>query len=141
MKTLLSRSSGLRRIIRRAWFYCLLTAIALHAGKAPAEQSGDAPCAERLRMFVLEIDKLFARREQVHEAYYEVIRNYLPEKGCNADEVISISKTSKFAMPMLERYAWYDFEFRNSDIHVVFVLRKDTGRIETPAVLWNKVFP
>jgi hypothetical protein len=109
---------------------------------AHAEPSGDAPCAERLRMFVVLIDELFARREQDDEAYYEIIRNYLPDRSCRAEEAISISQTSKFFVkPPPSEYdrkmADYVVVLKNQDLNVSFGVDKKTGRISFPAVVAN----
>jgi len=144
MKTLNWRLSIVRRALGVALFSPLLAMTGLPANHARAEQSGDAPCAERLRMFVLKIDELFASKTRDREQYYAVIREYLPSKGCTVEEVISASKKSKFVLPAFDQSAAFDHSaayvivFKNSDLHVTFGVQKDTGIIDYPAVLSNQ---
>lgn len=128
------------------WF--AFAAIGLCASPGHAEQSGDAPCAGRLKMFVLLIDKLFARREVNAEAYYEIIRNYLPDTGCSYEEALAISQTSKFFVKPPSFPSQYNgrladdtIMLKNQDVKVRFSIDTRTGRISYPAVEWTKVFP
>lgn len=139
-KASLQRFHIARRAVDVTLCAFLLTA-GFPTSQARAEQSGDAPCAERMRMFVLTIDGLFARRVRVLEAYYEAIREYLPSKGCTVEEVISISKRSKFSLPPFDESADYVIEFRDSDVNVSFGIEKNSGTINFPGASWNKVFP
>ena len=52
--------------------------------------------------------------------------------GCNVDEVISISKNSKFFSELGEEYTTYVIVFRSKGVVVSFGLKKNTGNIETP---------
>jgi len=141
VKASLQRFHLARRAVDVALCAFLLTA-GFPTSQARAEQSGDAPCAERMRMFVLTIDDLFARRVQVLEAYYEAIREYLPSKGCAVEEVISISRKSKFLVwPPPERSTASVIEFKNPDVNVSFGIEKDSGKITFPGVDWNEKFP
>jgi hypothetical protein len=91
-------------------------------------------CAENLQRFVESIDELLAKNVLENEPFWAVIREYLPAKGCTVEEVISISRTSKFYAPPFEQYAVYTISFRNSDTVVSFGLQKDTGNIEYPGI-------
>jgi hypothetical protein len=54
------------------------------------------------------VDLLFTENPRSIDAYYEPIRNYLiGTRGCNVDEVISISKTSKYFSELGEMYTEY----------------------------------
>jgi hypothetical protein len=74
------------------------------------------------------------------EYFWAVIRKYLPATGCTVEEVISISKTSKFFTPPFdfpppfERFEVYTIMFRNSGVKVGFGLKKDTGNTQFPYV-------
>jgi hypothetical protein len=98
-----------------------------------ADESQAALCAEKVRGFVDSIDKLLSENPDDMNIFNSPIKKYLPVKGCNVDEVISIAKNSKF---FLEAYDWfpaYTILFRSSRFDITFGLRKDTGNIEYPA--------
>jgi hypothetical protein len=92
------------------------------------------PCEERMERFVESIDDLLANKIVKREFFWAAIRKYLPAAGCTVEEVISISRTSKFSAPPFERHAVYVIIFRNSDVKVTFGLQKDTGNIQYPSV-------
>jgi hypothetical protein len=112
----------------------LLTLVSIVAGRSNAEQPRDPSCAEKLQKFVESIDELLAKNALEDEAFWAVIREYLPARGCSVEEVISISRTSKFSVPPFEQYASYTISFRNSDKDVFFGLERSTGNIRYPAV-------
>jgi hypothetical protein len=115
----------------------VLSALALTsilAARSQAEQPRATSCAEKMEKFVESIDELLAKNVLEDEPFWAVIREYLPVKGCNVEEVISISKTSKYSVPPFKEYASYTIRFRNSDKDIFFRLEKDTGNIGYPAV-------
>jgi hypothetical protein len=110
----------------------LLVASGLSASRA--DQASAALCSGKIRKFVQAVDLLFTENPRSIEAYYEPIRNYLfGTRGCNADEVISISKTSKYFAELGEIYTEYVIALENKRADVSFGLRKDTGDIVVPA--------
>jgi len=127
----------------------ILAAVAAFATQTHAEQSGNAPCAGRLRMFVLLVDDLFARQVHDHEAYYELMRSWLPDKGempCRVEEALSILETSKFFVKprpssIAAKSSYKTVVLRNDDLYVTFALDKGTGVFGYRAVSWNKNFP
>jgi hypothetical protein len=115
-------------------FCALLIASYLSASNLNADESQAAAlCAEKVRGFVESIDELLAGNANDVYVFREPIRKYMPATGCNVEEVISISKTSKF---FVQAYDWspaYTIIFKNSRFDITFGLRKDTGNIEYPA--------
>jgi hypothetical protein len=97
------------------------------------EQPRAALCAEKLHRFVESIDELLAKTVAQNEPFWAVIRKYLPATGCRVDEVISISKTSRFFEPRIKDTD-STISFRNSDIRVGFQIEEDTGNIGYPDV-------
>jgi hypothetical protein len=98
-----------------------------------ADESQAAICSIKVQKFVEEIDALLDANHNNVFVFDDPIRKYLPVKGCNVDEVISISKHSRF---FVEAYDWvpaYTIVFRNSKFEITFGLRKGTGNIEYPA--------
>jgi hypothetical protein len=92
------------------------------------------PCAEKLERFVESIDDLLAKDVLADEHYWAAIRKYLPATGCRIDEVISISKTSRFSASPFQGHTSYQISFRNADIIILLGLEKDTGSISYRAV-------
>jgi hypothetical protein len=141
---------NLRRVtIHAGLLIFIFVAVEALAMRAHAEQSGNAPCAGRLRMFVLLVDDLFARKVRVHEAYYELMRNWLPDKGempCRVEEALSILETSKFFVKsrpssIVVQSSAEVVVLRNEDLHVTFALDKATGVFGYRAAAGNKIFP
>jgi hypothetical protein len=94
-------------------------------------------CEEKMERFVESIDDLLAKQIAKREVYRAVIRKYLPETGCTVEEVISISKTSRFFTPPFDfppPFEVYLIMFRNSGVEVGFGLKKDNGNTELPYV-------
>ncbi len=117
-----------------ALVYALLIASNLSATDLSAYESSTARCSANIRKFVEAIDLLLTERPRSIEAYYDPIRTYLVgTRGCNVDEVISISKNSKFFSELGEQYTTYVIVFQSKSVVVSFGLKKDTGNIETPA--------
>jgi hypothetical protein len=113
-------------------FVALLAASGLSASKA--DQASAALCSAKIRKFVQAVDLLFTENPTSIEAYYEPIRNYLiGTRGCNVDEVIAISKTSKYFAELGEIYTEYVIALENKRADVSFGLNKDTGDIVVPA--------
>jgi hypothetical protein len=111
-----------------------LAAYILSATSSIAEESAAARCSAKLRKFVTAIDRIFAEDPGSVEDYYGPIRDYLSGTGgCNVDEVISISKKSKFFSELGEEYTTYVIVFYGNGVTVSFGLKKNTGNIETPA--------
>jgi hypothetical protein len=121
-------------IARKSTVVCaLLISSLLSATNLNAEESQAAICAEKIRGFVESIDELLTGNANDVYVFREPIRKYMPAKGCSVEEVISISRTSKF---FVQAYDWspaYTIIFRNSRFDITFGLRKDTGNIEYPA--------
>jgi hypothetical protein len=116
-----------------ALVFALLIASTLSATNLSADESQSVICSIKVQKFVEEIDALLIANHNSVYVFDYPIREYLPVKGCNVDEVISISKRSKF---FVEAYDWlpaYTIVFRNSKFDITFGLRKDTGNIEYPA--------
>jgi hypothetical protein len=107
--------------------------------KSPREpgQPRATLCEERMERFVESIDDLLAKQTTKREFFRAVIRKYLPDTACTVEEVISISKTSKFFTlpfdfpPPFEDYL---IRFRNSSVEVGFAQKKDNGKVELPYV-------
>jgi hypothetical protein len=94
-------------------------------------------CEEKMERFVESIDDLLAKQITKREYFWAVIRKYLPAKGCTVEEVISISKTSKFFRPPFDfppPYQIYAVMFASSGVKVGFGLNKDTGNTQYPYV-------
>jgi hypothetical protein len=111
----------------------LLVASNLSATNSSADDSQAALCAQKVRGFVESIDGLLIENPNDVYVFREPIRKYMPAKGCSVEEVIAISKTSKF---FVEAYDWspaYTIIFRNPRFDITFGLRKDTGNIEYPS--------
>jgi hypothetical protein len=114
----------------------LLVASGLSAGSA--DQASAALCSAKIRKFVQAVDLLFIESPRSIEAYYEPIRNYLiGTRGCNVDEVIAISKTSKYFSELGEIYTEYVIVLENKRADVSFGLKKDTGDIVVPAATFR----
>jgi hypothetical protein len=119
-----------------ALVYALLVASNLSATDLSADESLTTRCSANIRKFVEAIDLLLTERPRSIEAYYDPIRTYLVgTRGCNVDEVISISKSSKFFSEQREQYTYatHVIVFKSKSVVVSFGLKKDTGNIETPA--------
>lgn len=95
-------------------------------------------CAEKFHRFQESIDELLANNEAPGELFWAVIRKYLPASGCRVDEVMAISKTSRFFAPPGDGYDFYRIAFTNSDTTISFSLNKDTGNIAYPDVRSTK---
>jgi hypothetical protein len=134
--------SAVRKLVRCASFVAskalrvvcaLIIANGLSVTNLNADESQAALCAKKVRGFVESIDELLSGNANDVHVFGEPIRKYLPVKGCNVDEVISIARTSKF---FSEAYDWspaYTIIFRSLRFDITFGLRKDTGNIEYPA--------
>jgi len=134
LNALPQRSFTTTWVFRIIIFPALLALMSIVADRSGAEQPRTTLCAEKLHRFVESIDELLGKNVLQNEPYWAVMREHLPAKGCSVDEVISISRTSKFSAPPFEQYAEYTISFRNSDTEVSFGLRKDTGNIEYPSI-------
>jgi hypothetical protein len=115
-------------------FMALIGLTSIVADRSNAEQPRASSCAEKLQRFVVSIDELLSKKVLQHEPYWAVIREYLPPKGCTVEEVISISRTSKFFASPFEEYAAYTIIFKDSDTVVSFGLQKGTGNTEYPNI-------
>jgi hypothetical protein len=117
-------------------FVVLLAASSQSASRA--DQASAALCSAKVREFVQAVDLLFTENPRSIEAYYEPIRNYLiGTRGCNVDEVIAISKTSKYFSELGEIYTEYVIVLENKRADVSFGLKKDTGEILVPAATFR----
>jgi hypothetical protein len=94
-----------------------------------AGQPQATACAEKLERFVESIDELLAAYVLEDEPFWAVIRKYVPVTGCNANEVISISKRSKFFERPYEGPISHIITFGNANIYVGFSVEKATGSI------------
>jgi len=118
----------------RVAFLSAVALTSIFAAPSHAEQPRATSCAEKMEKFVESIDELLAKKVLEDEPFWAVTRENLPVKGCSVEEVISISRKSKFYVPPFEQYASYTISFRNSDKDIFFGLEKDTGNIGYPAV-------
>jgi len=91
-------------------------------------------CEQKLARLVGSIDELLAEKTRLYEPFWAAIRKYLPAQGCTVDEVMSVSRTSRFARAPFEQNNHYTMSFRNSDTEIGFWLQRDTGNIERPYV-------
>lgn len=94
-------------------------------------------CAQRLHRFVESIDEQLNEDVGDYERYWADIRKFLPGKGCMAEEVIPIAKTSRFLISIDERgdpAKYTVIVFGNSDTVVHFALERATGNIVSPSV-------
>lgn len=91
-------------------------------------------CAERLERLVNSIDEVFVERvKRTRASLWAAVRRYLPATRCNADEVISIARRSRFLKsPINDMDSIIGFE--SSDIRVEFHLQRDAGRVDKPSV-------
>lgn len=91
-------------------------------------------CAERLERLVESIDGVFVEKvKRTRARLWAAVRRYLPATGCNADEVISIARRSRFfKSPINDTDSIISFE--SSDIRVEFHLERDAGKVDKPAV-------
>ena len=121
-------------MFRTIIFPAVLALTSMVAARSNAEQTQTTLCAKKLQRFVESIDELLAKNVLQDEPFWAVIREYLPAKGCTVEEVISISRTSKFYAPPFEQYAVFTISFKNANTEVFFGLQKDTGNIEYPAI-------
>jgi hypothetical protein len=105
--------------------------------KAPlsAGQPRATACAEKLQRFVESIDDLLAENIGSNAYFVAVFSRYMPAQVCTVEEVMAISRTSRFFVPR-EQGVPPDrvIEFSNSDTNVSFVLHQDTGNIGSPEV-------
>lgn len=93
-----------------------------------------ALCAERLERLVDSIDEVFVERvKRTRARLWAAVRRYLPATGCNADEVISIARRSRFLKSQINDTDSI-ISFESSDIRVEFHLEKDAGRVDKPSV-------
>jgi hypothetical protein len=113
--------------------YTLLLMSSLSVTNLSADESQAAICSINVQKFVEEIDALLIANHNSVFVFDYPIRKYLPVKGCNVDEVISISKHSKFFVEAYDWFPAYTIVFRNSKFDITFGIRKDTGNIEYPA--------
>ncbi len=91
-------------------------------------------CAERLERLVESIDEVFVEEVKLTRArLWAAVRRYLPATGCNADEVVSIARSSRFFKPPINDTDSI-ISFESSDIGVEFHLEKDVGRVNKPSV-------
>jgi hypothetical protein len=134
LKTLPRRSVATTCAFRMLIFSALLSLMSIVADVSNAEQPRTTLCAAKMVWFVRSLDELLAEGILENEPFWAVIREYLPATGCTVEEVISISRTSKFFAPPFEQYAVYTITFRNSDTEVTFGLQKGTGNTEYPNV-------
>lgn len=125
----------IRRYLTNPSIELLLSSATLKAPVGP-DQPPATPCVGQLRRFSDSIDELLAENVVEEEFFWAVIRKYLPAKGCAAPEVISITRTSRFFVPLGEPgpHANYRIAFKNADTLVSFGLQRDTGNIEFPFV-------
>jgi hypothetical protein len=114
-------------------FWVLLLVSTLSAPDLSADGSQAAICSIKVQKFVEEIDALLSANHNSVYVFDHPIREYLPVKGCNVDEVISISRRSRFFVEAFDWFPAYTIVFGNSNFEVTFGLRKDTGNIEYPA--------
>lgn len=79
------------------------------------------------------VDDLLSKQIWQDELLWVVIRKYLPNTGCTAEEVVSASKRSKF---WVERAGHKDITIflSNGDKGVTFRLNKDTERTDMAQV-------
>jgi hypothetical protein len=117
----------------------VLVVMGIFATGSAAGQSPGMSCAKKLQGFVESVDELLSKNVLAKEPYKVAMGQYLPATGCTVEEVLSISKTSRFFSPPYEDYASYTIVFKNADVVVAFGLRKDignkdTGNIDYPVV-------
>lgn len=101
--------------------------------KSPREPPATL-CAVKLERLVESIDELFVEKvKRTRARLWAAVRRYLPAKDCNAGEVISIARRSRFfKSPINDTDSIISFE--SSDIRVEFHLERDAGRVDKPSV-------
>jgi hypothetical protein len=97
-----------------------------------ADESQAAICSDKVRKFVKVMDALLSENPNNVLAFDYPIKKYLSVKSCNVDEVISISKSSRFFSELFEQDTEYSVVFGNKDFIASFALKKKTGNIEVP---------
>jgi hypothetical protein len=91
-------------------------------------------CAENLERLVASIDELFVEKVKRRVRAWAAIRRYLPATGCNADEVVSIVRKSKFFKAPTDGMD-STIRFEDSDIRVQLRIEKTAGRVGDPSVI------
>jgi hypothetical protein len=93
-----------------------------------------ALCAEKLGRLVESIDEVLIEKVgRARARLWAAVRRYLPATDCNAEEVISIARRSRFLKsPINDTDSVIGFE--SSDIRIEFHLEKGASRVDKPSV-------
>jgi hypothetical protein len=113
-----------------------LVLVTLIAPRSRAEDARAALCAEHVRQFVELLDRELPQDTGHSSDFYQGMMAGLPAKGCNVQEVIAISATSRYFVEPYQQYAEYTIEFKSPSVVFSFGLRKDSGDIELPNATW-----
>jgi hypothetical protein len=113
-----------------------LVLVTLIAPRSRAEDARATLCAEHVRQFVELLDRVIPVNAGHTIGFYQGMMAGLPAKGCNVQEVIAISATSRYFVEPYEQYAAYTIEFKSRTVVFSFGLRKDSGDIEFPVANW-----
>jgi len=113
-------------------FCALLLISTQNATNLSADESRAALCADKVRKFVEVMDTLLSEKPSNIHAFDYPIQKYLSVNSCNVDEVISISKGSKFFSELFEQDTEYSVVFGSKEFIASFALKKKTGNIEVP---------
>lgn len=97
-----------------------------------ADESQAALCSDKVRKFVEVMDSLLSENPNDVLVFDYPIKKYLSVTGCNVDEVLSISKSSRFFWKLSDQYAEYWVRFESKRYLVSFALKKTTGNVEVP---------
>jgi hypothetical protein len=110
----------------------LLVASSLVVTNLNADESQVALCSDKVRKFVEIMDSLLSENPNDVLVFDYPIKKYLSVTGCNVDEVLSISKSSRFFWKLSEQYTEYWVRFESKRYLVSFALKKTTGNVEVP---------
>jgi hypothetical protein len=106
----------------------------LDSAPLKANESPATLCSARIRNFVKEMDTLLSEDPDSVMVFEDLIARYLPVKACDVDDVILISRESKFFWEVFDAPG-YVIVFKSQHFKISFGLVKDTGDIDFPAAM------
>jgi hypothetical protein len=107
-------------------------------------ESSQAACAAQLSQFVRELDDMLANVRSVVPVQ-DLLKRYFPIKGCDVEETIKISRSSRYFSGISRNvdvdvivFSSAGFFDPHSGFTVQFGLRKPSGDIELPFAIVNE---
>src|SRR5262249_5179689 len=102
-------------------------------------------CAARLSQFVHEMDNILAEDPRSVGPLLDLLKKYFPIEGCDVEEAIKISRSSKYFVAVSRNidvdvivFNNAGFFNRHSGFMVQFGLRKPSGDTELPYAMVNE---